>query len=360
MKSQNHDNKADVIFTTCIKVGIILGVIFTIIGAFASENVALLLGADMTTLSMSKTYLATIMIFAPFFIVNNTIIAFVRNDYYPNLSMVAMLIGSFSNIILDYIFMFPLNMGMFGAAFATSLAPIISIGVLCMHFIKRRNNFSYTHSKVSFSSIKNVFALGMSSFISELASAVVLIVFNLVILRLKGNIGVAVYGIVANIALVVIASFTGIAQGIQPLISKEYALGEKRALYKIMKLSIVSSLFIALIVYIGMFLNTTSIINIFNSKQSTEIVELATTGLRIYFIGFLFAGINIIVAAYLSAIENTRGAFIISIARGFVLIVPLVFLLSKVWNMLGVWLSFVLSEFLVALLAVFIYRLRKK
>ena len=94
------------------------------------------LGADSSTLTMSKTYLTTILCFAPFFIMNNILIAFVRNDNNPNLSMIAMLTGSFSNIVLDYIFMFPLKMGIFGAAFATGLAPIISMGILTLHFTR--------------------------------------------------------------------------------------------------------------------------------------------------------------------------------------------------------------------------------
>ena len=97
-----------------------------------------MLGADSSTLPMTTTYLRTILCFAPFFISNNILIAFARNDSAPRLSMAAMLAGSLSNIILDYIFIFPLDMGMFGAAFATGLAPIISMGILSFHFFKRK------------------------------------------------------------------------------------------------------------------------------------------------------------------------------------------------------------------------------
>ena len=82
--------------------------------------------------------MATILAFAPFFILNNTVLAFVRNDNNPKLAMTAMLVGSFSNVILDYIFLFPFGMGMFGAAFATSLSPIISLGILSTHFAARK------------------------------------------------------------------------------------------------------------------------------------------------------------------------------------------------------------------------------
>ena len=111
--------------------------------------------------------------------------------------MIAMLTGSFSNIILDYIFMFPLGMGMFGAAFATSLAPIISICILLSHFIKKKNKFVIIKNKMVWTTIPDIFSLGSSAFIIEISSAIVLITFNLVILGLEGNLGVAAYGIVA-------------------------------------------------------------------------------------------------------------------------------------------------------------------
>ena len=272
-----------------------------------------------------------------------------RNDHNPNLSMIAMLVGSFSNIILDYIFMFPLGMGMFGAAFATGLAPIISIAVLSLHFIKRKNNFRYVTTKIIKSVVSDIARLGLSAFITEVSSAVVLITFNLVILKIKGNLGVASYGIVANIALVGMSIFTGIAQGMQPLISNSYGLQNNDALRKVKKYAILTSLSIATVMYFTMFFNADSIIKMFNSDQSLEIAQIAKTGIEVYFIGFFFAGINIIMAMYLSATERTKEAFIISIARGCIIIVPLVLVLSGIWQMNGVWLAFVLTELIVTI-----------
>ena len=81
------------------------------------------------------------MIFTPFFMCNNLLICFVRNDGSPQLSMLAMLTGSFSNIIMDYILVFPLQLGMKGAALATAASPILSIFVLSLHFIRNAINF---------------------------------------------------------------------------------------------------------------------------------------------------------------------------------------------------------------------------
>lgn len=360
LKSQNEDKIANQVFTTCIKLGTFIGVLYAIIGISGSEYLALILGADNSTLALTKTYLMTILCFAPFFILNNVVLAFVRNDNNPNLSMIAMLIGSFSNVILDYIFMFPFGMGMFGAAFATGLAPIISMAILSTHFLKRKNNFRYTSTRIIKSTVSDIFKLGLSAFITEVSSAVVLITFNLVILEINGNLGVASYGIVANIALVCMSIFTGIAQGIQPLISNSYGLKDNEALRKIQKYAIITSLSIATFIYFSMFFNTDSIISIFNSDQNLEVAQIAEIGIKVYFLGFFFTGINIIMAIYLSVTERTKYAFIISIARGCIVIVPLVLILSSIWEMNGVWLAFVLTEFIVTTSIIIVSSLKNR
>jgi putative MATE family efflux protein len=352
LRSQNDDKRANIVFTTCVKLGILLGVVFVLLGVFGSKYLALLLGADESTLPLTKTYLTTILCFAPFFVMNNVLLAFVRNDNNPKLSMVALLTGSFSNIILDYIFMFPLGMGMFGAAFATGLAPIISIGILSIHFIKGNNHIRLCKCKIRMSAISDVSRLGLAAFITEVSSAVALITFNLVILRLKGNIGVASYGIVANIALVGVSIFTGIAQGIQPLVSRGYGMGNRLVLKKVIRYALITSLSIATLIYLTVYMNADTIIELFNSEQNTAIARIAKTGLRLYFLGFFFAGINMIMSMYLSATESAVEAFVISLARGCVILVPFVLLLSSLLQMTGIWLAFVLTECVVTIITI--------
>lgn len=357
LQSQQETKRANDVFTTSIKMGLIIGLIFLLIGLFASDDIARLLGANYTTFPLTKTYLMTILCFAPFFILNNILVAFIRNDHNPKLAMIAMLSGSIANIFLDYIFMFPLGMGMFGAAFATSLAPIIGIAVSSIHFIKGKNSLLFTRCKITLSRMVDIAVLGLSAFVNEISSAITLITFNLVILRLEGNLGVASYGIIANLALIGIAIFNGIAQGIQPLVSKGYGQRNVYLLKKVIKTALITSLTIATIIYVITFAYSDGIIGIFNSEGSVEIARMAKIGLRIYFIGFFFAGTNIIVAMYLSATESAKDAFLISIARGCVIIVPMVLLLSKIWDMTGIWLAFVVTEIIVAVYS--IYRQRK-
>lgn len=356
LKSQNKEKEANEIFSISIIIGFMLGVLFLLLGSIASKSLANILGADAQTFAATNTYLKTILIFAPFFLVNNVLLAFVRNDNNPRLSMIAMLTGSVLNVILDYIFMFPFGMGIFGAAIATSLAPIISIGILSIHFILKNNSFIFNKVKLKINAMKDIFSLGLSAFINEFSSAVVLIAFNLVILGIKGNVGVASYGIVANLSLVGIAILTGLSQGIQPLISKAHGRRDEPTKNRVLKYGLLTSLILSILIYIGIYTQAEGIVSIFNSENNPQITSMAVKGLKIYFIGLIFAGINMVIASYLSAMEIPRKAFVISIGRGLVVIIPTVLILSSILGMSGVWLSFVITEFLVFIVALFVLR----
>ncbi|MBC5629712.1 MATE family efflux transporter [Clostridium sp. NSJ-6] len=352
LRSKNRDKEAKKVFSNALTIGLIVSFILAIIGLIFSRKLSQILGADTDTINMSNVYLKTILCFSPFFISNNILLAFIRNDGDPRLSMTGMIVGSLSNIILDYIFIFPLSMGMFGAAFATCLAPIISIGVLSIHFIKRRNNFKLELIKPNFKIVSKIISLGMSSFITEVSSGVVLMVFNLIILNISGNIGVAAYGIVANISLVIIAIFTGIAQGMQPLVSEGYGKKNKELMNGVLKYSIILSVFISIVIYIVANIFSKEIVAIFNSENIAELTMLAINGIKIYFVGFIFVGINIISAAFLSGTSNVKPAFMISMLRGFVLLIPIAYILANIYNMNGVWISFVVAELLTFIVSV--------
>lgn len=351
-KSQESHQKANVVFTHTVLLGLAVGLILFSIGMFLSTPLAKCLGADDNTLLMTSSYLKTILCFSPCFILNNILIFFIRNDGNPKLSMSAMLLSSFSNIVLDYVFIFELSMGMFGAAFATSLSAIISIGLLFTYFIKHKNNFKFTSCKLEARRIIDIFLLGLSAFITEVSSGIVLIVFNLVILKIEGNIGVAAYGIIANISLIIIAIFTGIAQGIQPLASEGYGKNDTQLLNKILRYGVMLSMGIAVIIYTLIFMGSDNIIKIFNSENNVQLIPIAKNGFKIYSIGFLFAGINIVSAAFLSATANPKYAFFISIMRGCIAIIPLVFVLSLIFSMNGVWISFTFSEIITTFLSI--------
>lgn len=347
-KSQNLEHKANSIFTNTIYLALLISLLFMTLGYFYSEGIAYILGADSKIFAMTNTYLKVMLLFTPLFIVNEILICFVRNDSKPRLSMTAMLVGSLSNIILDYIFIFEFKMGMLGAVLATGVSPIISMIVISVHFIKKNNSFYLVKVKLKLSKIKTIFSLGLPSLITELSAGVVMIVFNLIILRLEGNTGVAAYGVIANIALVVNAMFVGIAQGIQPLVTKAYGKGEKEVINKTLKYALITMIGLAAVIYTITATFADSITLMFNSEGNQKLQEIAITGLRLYFTSGIFAGFNIIISMYFTSTENPAPAQLISLIRGFFLIIPVAFILSRAFGIIGVWITFPLTEAMVA------------
>lgn len=360
LKAKKDTIRANRVYSICINVGLITGILFAMIGIFFSNSLGVLLGADIEILPMTEIYLRTILCFSPFFILNDIILSFVRNDNNPNLPMIAILLGSFFNIVLDYIFIFYFDMGMFGAAFATGLAPIISLVVLASYFIRAKNHFKYIPFKFNWSYLKDISTLGLSAFVNEISAAIVIITFNLVILNLEGNYGLASYAIIANIDLVVFAVFNGLAEGIQPIISKSHGLNDDFVLKKTLKYALLTSLGLALLIYFALNFNAESIIRAFNEEENIKIAIIGKAGLKIYFIGYFFAGINITLTMFLTATEKARLAFLLSVLRGCIVIVPMVLVLSCLWKMTGVWLSFVLAELFVTVIAIFIMGVKSR
>lgn len=341
---EGKEKDASKCFTHAFCIGLLLGLVFFLVGTFFSSNIAMLLGADVVVMPLAETYLQTVMSFAPAFIINQIFVCFVRNDKQPRLTMIAMLSGSLSNVVLDYIFIFPLGMGMFGAAFATGLAPIISMLVLSRHYITKSNHFHFIKSKPSVTPLKHIFSLGLPSFITEFSSGIIMAIFNFIILGIAGSIGVAAYGIVANLALVVVSIFTGIAQGIQPVVSRNVGLKKFGDNKKILIYAITLAVILGAVFYfIGMF-GAKTIANVFNKEQNIALTKMAIEGIQLYFIAFFIMGINIVVSAFFAASSKPFQSFVISITRGCVAIIPLSLLLSYLFQMTGVWLTIPSAE----------------
>ena len=352
-RSRKESQHANNTFSNVLCLTILLSVIFILTGIFLSEKITALLGADDNVFSMTRTYLRIILLFSPAFMLNDILICFVRNDGNPKLSMAAMLIGSFSNIIMDYLFIFPLQMGILGAVLATGFAPVVSMCILSKHWIAKQNRFHIQKLRLFPDLIKDTVCLDIPSLITEVASGIVMIVFNILILRLQGNTGVAAYGIIANLSLVVTAVYTGLAQGIQPITSRSYGCGDSDGIKKILTYAMTTMLLLSGCIYAVFLLSADPIVKIFNSEQDNLLQQIAAVGLKLYFTAIPFAGFNIVLSTHFTSTEKAVQAQAVSLSRGFFIIIPMAFFLSHTFGITGVWLSYPVTELLVFILGLF-------
>lgn len=351
-KAREDDKEANASFTLSLAAGIGAGVVLVLFGLLFSRPLAGLLGAEERILPMCAVYLRTAFLFAPFFILNHILVAFVRNDGSPKLAMTAMLVGSLSNIVLDYLFLYPLNMGIFGAALATGTAPIIGIAISSIHIFSGRSQFKAVPTGLSLRKMAAVAGLGIAAFINEFSSGITLVVFNLLVIHAAGTIGVAAYGVVANLALVVLSVFTGIAQGSQPLLSHAYGMQDLSVVRRVYHMALLLASALGLLALGAALLFPAQLVSLFNSEGNAALQAIAEPGLKLYFIGFLFVGFNFVSAALLGATEQAGASFRVSFFRGCLGIVPAACLFAFLFGMTGIWLAFPAVELVTLFLSV--------
>ena len=342
---------SNAIFSVCI-----LAVPFMLVGIFRPDGLLRLMGGDADIVALGMNYARIFLMFTPFFMCNYVVASFVRNDGDPSLAMVATLSGSLFNVVFDYIFIFPMGLGLPGAALATAISPILSIAVCSAHFIKKSNTITFVRKAPSVRLLAQSCQLGISGFVGELSSGVTTTVFNFLLLCLAGNVAVAAYGVVANFALVATAIFNGVAQGAQPLVSQCYGKNEMAGARKLLLLGCGTALGLAALLYGVVFGYTDALTALFNSENSALMAEFAHSGMRIYFVGYFFAGCNIVAAGYLGAVNRPAEASITSLCRGMVAIVVCSLVLSALFGMNGVWAAFPVSEAITLALTVFLLK----
>ena len=171
---------------------------------------------------------------------------------------------------------------------------------------------------------------------------------------------VAAYGVVANYALVATAIFNGVAQGAQPLVSRCYGKNDAAGARKLLLLGSGTALALAAALYAVLFGFTGPIVAVFNSENSALMAQYAFSGMRIYFLGYFFAGFNIVAAGYLGAVDRPAEASATSLSRGIVAIVACSLVLSALFGMNGVWAAFPASEAITACLTLFLLKRKKR
>lgn len=290
--SKAKGEKADHYFTQAVAWSVLISIPFVLLGIFIPDKCLALLGADAGLVALGKTYLRIILIGTPFFMSNYSVTAFARNDNATSIAMAGSLAGSVWNIVFDYIFIFPVGLGFAGAALATAFCPIVTMSVCMVHYFGKKCHIGFKWKKMSVRHLISCCQLGVSAFVGEISSAVIAFVFNMLILGLAGSVGVAAYGIVANLSIVGMCIFNGLAQGAQPLISESFGRGESEHVRKYLRWGMNSTITIEIVMIALIWLFTDPLVAIFNSENNDMLLQYAHTGLQLYFLGFLFAGVS--------------------------------------------------------------------
>lgn len=358
LRGEGDEKGANAYFSTSlVAMCVVLALSLAFFTAFM-EKIALVFGGTPETMPYIMDYMPYIVWGMGLFFFSSYLQTFIRNDGAPRLAMYAVVSGGVANIILDYIFVYNFNMGMAGAAIATVMGSGLTVVILLTHFFTKKNNLHFSLKGVRPSFIKNIILNGFASFLIEVASGVTIFVFNIQLLKYAGNTGVSVYSIISNTAIVVVCICKGINQAAQPLLSTNYGAGLYERTDKIRSLAVKVSIIICAVPVILGLVVPDFFTYIFINPDSA-ILSMSASAIRIYFVGFMMLGINMVFICYFQAILKNGYSMIICLMRGLILVVAFAYIFPLFMDVTGIWLAVPAAETITMLFGIYLIYFKK-
>ena len=321
-----------------------LSVLLMIVGLADADFWLRLIGASETVLPYGRDYLTVIlvgMVFRTTAMSSNNLIRAEGNARVP---MIGMIMGAGLNIILDAIFIIPLNMGVKGAALATVIAQLISMVYLMSYFFTGKS-FLKIHLRnliPELSIMKEIFAIGVASFARTIAGSLSAVFVNRLLVSYGGDLAISAYGIIHRIMMFAMMPGMITGQGLQPILGFNYGAKRYDRALRGIKISLTAGIIISTVGFIVLYFFPEPLIRIFTTDEA--LITLGVhAGKRIFFVLYLVAVI-MSGSIVFQAIGKAVPAFITSIARPVLFLIPLIFTLPRFFQLDGIWLAFPITD----------------
>ena len=345
-------------FTSIVVVGLVISLVFLVVVVCFTGPISYLLGANDKLLPDCNKYLFTMILFAPISMLQMIFQTFFVTAGRPGLGLGVTVAGGVTNAILDYVFMAVLEMDVTGAALATGIGQGIPAIVGVIFFFMKTENLYFVKCKIHFRIIGRSCTNGVSEMISNVSAAVVTYMFNIILMRLVGESGVAAITIILYAQFLFNALFLGFSMGVAPVISYNYGAKRKKELDKVTKISVAFVAVTSIIITILSIFMRDIVVAVF-VEVGTQTYVLAQEAMGIFAISFLFSGFNIFLSSFYTALSDGKTSGVISFSRTFIFIIVSLLVLPAIIGVKGVWLAVPLAEFISFLLCLIIKRTKK-
>ena len=324
------DNRsAEKIMSGCFTLQLAISLVLSVVLLIWNEDLLLLFGASENTIGYATSYMNIYAIGTVFVQLTLGMGAFITAQGFTKVSMVTVLIGAVSNIILDPIFIFACDMGVKGAALATILSQMISC-VWVISFLRGRKSYLKLQAKDMKVDGRLVFpcvALGLSTFIMQGSESVISVCFNSSLLEYGGDIAVGAMTILTSVMQFAMLPMQGIAQGAQPISSYNYGAKNADRVKKTFKLLLASCVIYSFVIWGAIMLVPEVFAGIFT--PDAEMISFTAKALRIYCGVLCIFGIQIACQMTFVSTGNAPCSIIVAIVRKFVLLLPLIYLMPR-------------------------------
>ncbi len=337
----------------CI-VSVLIGVFGAAFGLVFLKELIVLLGATDKLLPYCMEYAWIIILALPSAFLGVALEYFIRVDGKPGFTLFLYISGGFVHLLLDYIFIVVWNWGLTGAGWATAAGQLTIMLVGLAYFLTQKTKLSFIKPQWDGRYLGSSFINGSSEMVSESSVAVTVYVFNITVLGLAGEAGLAALSIVFNAHYLLISVHLGFITGIAPLISYYYGAKDYEKVNHFLKYAksfiVISSLFVAVLALV----EAPLLARIFVEPDS-EVYHLAVRGIRMLSVAFLFTGINVFASGFFTAYANGAISALISMSRGLVMMLIGALTLPHFFGLDGVWLTSAFAEITTLGLTIFMF-----
>lgn len=348
--SKGNYKAANINVTQAFTVGMLLMALALIaINAFPRQTAALFGGSDMLY-PMVHEYLVGVSPCLLFLVINMVGLFAIRLDGSPNYAMAVNAISAGLNIVLDWLFVFPLQWGIFGAAIATSIASFVGTLMVAFYFLKLsrqlklyRPKFTRTALSLTARNCGYMLRLGLPTFIAETAISCMMITGNYMFMHYLHEDGVAAFSVACYLFPMIFMFGNAIAQSSLPIVSYNHGLGNTRRIHETLRLSVGLACGLGLTMSILGYLLAPQIVNLFIDPSSAA-NAIGEAGISLFLLTCLPFTLNVVLIGFLQSMEQYRSATAFMLMRGFIVIIPCFILLPKATGVHGLWLAEPLSE----------------
>ena len=360
---ENNKEKVNKIAGNGIFLSICIYLVFLLFGVFGSKWFISLFTSDTKIIEMGTTYLQICTCFSLGSIGYTVYERFLQATGKTMLSTISQISGAVANIVLDYIFIYPLDMGVAGAAWATIIGQFLSLFV-AMYFHYKKNkeiNGNIKYIKPDTNLIKGIYSIGVSAALMQALLAVMMAGMNAILGLAEVNQTVLVgsFGIYYKIQQIALFSAFGLSNTIISILSFNYGMQDKKRIDDCIKYGIIDTIIVTLVISILFEIFAYPLAKLFGlaGGTSTEIINVCVKALRISSIGFIFMGVSVSIQGVLQSIRYALRPLIISLLRLVIFVFPVAYLFTKSSNVTGlVWWTFPIAELLTSIISLLILK----
>ena len=358
---EGDEEKANQIFSLLIYVALGLGILMALFGIFFVEPIAKKLGADASMLPYCVTYARVVLLGLPFFMLQNMFQSFLIAAEKPKMGLKVTVAAGVTNMVLDALFIAIFQWGVVGAAAATALSQFVG-GMVPLMFFSRKNSskLRLTKTRLMGKELFRTCTNGSSELVTNISLSLVCMLYNMQLLKIAGENGVAAYGVIMYVNFIFIAIYLGYSFGTAPIVSFHYGARNTAELQNVLKKSLKLLLGAGITLFAVAFLLSGTLSKIFVGYDA-ELYAMTVRGFRLYAISYLLAGFNIYGSSFFTALNNGIVSAAISFLRTVLFEVAAILILPIFFQLDGIWLAITVAELAsIIITAVFFFALRKR